>query len=225
MQRARALYASSIGKKVVMAVSGVLLFGFVIGHMAGNLKIYQGPEKFDAYAHFLRVMGKPVLGEGQALWIARVGLLVALVLHVGSAILLTVQGRRARPHRYEKQAYIGFSYASRTMRWGGVIIAAFVLYHLMHLTWGNAHPDFEQGSAYHNVVSGFRQWPAAVAYLVAMIPLCLHLYHGVWSAMQTLSVDNPRITRWRRPAAAAVALGVLVGNGSIPLAVLAGLIE
>jgi succinate dehydrogenase / fumarate reductase cytochrome b subunit len=225
MRRARALYASSIGKKVVMAVTGVVLFGFVVGHMAGNLKIYQGEEKFDAYAHFLREMGKPVFGHGQALWVARIGLLLAVVAHVVSAIQLTVMSKRARPVRYEKNDYIGFSYASRTMRWGGVIVTAFVLYHLMHLTWGNAHPDFEPGAAYRNVVRGFQQWPAALAYVVAMVPLCLHLYHGVWSAMQTLSVDNPRISRWRRPAAAAIALSVLIGNLSIPLAVLAGWVE
>jgi succinate dehydrogenase / fumarate reductase cytochrome b subunit len=219
------LYQSSVGKKVSMAVTGVFLFGFVIVHMLGNLKIYQGPEKFNAYARFLREAGAPLLGHDQLLWIFRVALVVAVAVHLLVATQLTVMSRRARTTRYRRLDNLSFSYASRTMRWGGVIVAIFVIYHLLHLTIGSVHPEFDHGSVYHNVVSGFRVWPVSVAYIVCMLPLGLHLYHGLWSTTQTLGVEHPVVRRWRRPLAAGIALVVTLGNISIPLAVLAGIVR
>jgi len=218
------LYRSTIGKKVAMALSGILLFGFVLAHMIGNLKIYQGPEKYDAYAEFLREVGYPVLGHGQGLWLARIFLLAAVGVHIASAVALARVSAGARRHGYKKRHDLSFSYASRTMRWGGAIVLGFIVYHLLHLTLGTVHPQYRPGSVYANVVSGFRQLPVALAYIACMIPLGLHLYHGLWSMTQTLALDNPRVLAVRRPAAAVFAVVVVLGNISIPLAVLTGLV-
>jgi succinate dehydrogenase / fumarate reductase cytochrome b subunit len=224
LKRAFNLYRSSIGKKLGMAVTGALLFGFVIVHMVGNLKIYQGPEKYNAYAQFLREAGYPLLGHGQMLWLFRLALIASVALHIVAAAETTRISRRARSTRYRRRHDLSFSYASRTMRWGGVIVAGFVVYHLLHLTLGSVHPDFVHDSVYHNVVAGFRVWPVSLAYILCMLPLGLHIYHGLWSATQTLGVEWPWLVRWRRPAAAAAALVIVLGNISIPLAVLAGVV-
>jgi len=201
MHRAPNLYQSTIGKKLAMALTGLLLFGFVIGHLVGNMKIYQGAEKFDAYARFLREVGAQFAGPSGLLWIFRIALLVAVLVHITAATDLTLKSWRARPIGYRKQDDLSFSYASRTMRWGGVIVLAFVVYHLMHLTWGNVHPEFVHGSAHANVVAGFRVWWVSLAYIAAMFPLGLHVYHGLWSATQTLALRFPQVRRWRRPVA------------------------
>lgn len=224
MRRVASLYESSVGKKIAMALSGVLLIGFVVGHMVGNLKVYQGRDAFNHYAEGLRIFGAPFFAQGQVLWIIRVTLLLAVGLHIAAAIQLTVASRRARRTGYRRFDSLAFSYASRTMVWGGLIILLFIVYHLMHLTIGNAHPDFVPGDAYHNFVAGFRSVPVAIAYIAAMIPLGLHLYHGTWSLFQTLGANNPRYNRYRRPLAAAIAILVVAGNVSFPLAVLAGLV-
>jgi succinate dehydrogenase / fumarate reductase cytochrome b subunit len=225
MRRARHLYQSSVGKKILMATTGIVLVGFVFVHMLGNLKIYQGAEKYDHYAEFLRTVGYPALGHGQLLWIARLVLLACVGVHIYSATDLYLRSRRARSVGYKKFDDLSFSYASRTMRWGGVLVVAFVVYHLLHLTFGTAHPDFVAGSAYSNVVSGFRQWPVSLAYIAAMIPLGLHIYHGMWSTTQTLSIQAEPLKTWRRPFAAALALLIVIGNISIPVAVLTGLVR
>ena len=221
---ARALYGSSVGKKIAMAVTGVILLAFVIGHFIGNLKVYQGPEAFNHYAEGLRTFGSPFFADTQVLWIARAGLLLAVIIHIASAWVLVRQSRAARGSRYQKFESLAFSYASRTMVWGGIIVLAFVVYHLLHLTFGTVHPDFRPGDAYHNFVFGFRSWPVSLAYIAAMVPLGLHLYHGLWSALQTLGANNPRYNRFRRPTALAVALIVSLGNISFPIAVLTGII-
>ncbi|MDP6579533.1 MAG: succinate dehydrogenase cytochrome b subunit [Vicinamibacterales bacterium] len=225
MTQAFGLYQSSIGKKVVMAGSGVLLLGFVVMHMIGNLKIFLGQADYDAYAAFLREFGAPALGHGELLWLARLGLLAAVCVHIVAAVQLTLMSRAARTERYQKPHDVSLTYASRTMRWGGVIVAAFVLYHLLHLTFGTVHVDFEEGAVYANVVSAFSQWPVALAYITCMLPLGLHIYHGAWSITQTLGFDGPRVAALRRIVAAALALGVTLGNISIPLAILAGLVR
>ena len=158
------------------------------------------------------------------LWLVRIVLLAAVLLHVVAAVQLTVQSRKARRSGYRKFDSLAFSYASRTMVWGGVIILAFVVYHLMHFTFGNAHPDFIPGDAFHNLVVGFRIWPVSVAYIVAMIPLGLHLYHGLWSAFQTVGANNPRYNRVRRPLALGTAAVIVLANISFPIAVLAGVV-
>jgi len=225
MRRVTNLYRSSIGKKVTMALTGLVLFGFVFVHMIGNMKIYQGAEKFDSYAKFLREFGYPALGHGQLLWIARIVLVACVLLHGLSAWQLTRMSWAARSVDNRKEQDLSFSYASRFMRWGGVIVAAFVVYHILHLTVGTAHQDFSHESPYRNVVTAFRFWPVSAAYFVAMVPLGLHIYHGLWSTTQTLGLQNPKILEWRRPVAATFAAVITLGNISIPLAVLVGLVR
>jgi succinate dehydrogenase / fumarate reductase cytochrome b subunit len=218
------LLRSAIVQKAVMAVSGLVLFGFVLGHLAGNLKLYQGPEKLNAYAEWLREMGAPAVPHGAVLWVARGLLLGAVVLHIAAAWRLTVASRQARPIPYARHEFVRSSYAARTMRWGGVIVLLFVLYHLAHFTFGFrwAHPDFVPGDVYHNVVAGFRvPWVAAV-YVVAQVALGLHLRHGLWSLFQSLGWNHPRWNSWRDRLAAGFALAIVAGNVSFPVAVLTG---
>ncbi|MFQ5527225.1 MAG: succinate dehydrogenase cytochrome b subunit [Thermoanaerobaculia bacterium] len=218
------IYRSALGKKAVMAASGLLLVGFVLGHMAGNLKVFLGAEKFNGYAEWLREIGSPLLPHNGALWIVRAVLLLAVLLHIHSAWSLTLLNRAARATRYHTLTTQQATYASRTMRWGGVIVLLFVLYHLAHFTWGLswAHPDFEVGNPYRNFVVGFQiRWVVAF-YVAAQIALGFHLYHGFWSAFQTLGWDHRLILAWRRPVAAAIAVVVSLGNISLALSVLMG---
>lgn len=217
--------SSSVGRKVAMAVTGYVFVLYVLVHMLGNLKLFQGPAKFNAYAEFLREAGAPVFGHGQLLWIARIVLLLALGVHVWAAIVLSRESRAARPVRYRNPPHLEFSYASRTMRWGGFLLFAFVVYHLLHMTWGSAHPDFVPGDAYHNFVAGFRAWPVTVAYAVAMGALGFHLYHGVWSGFQTLGAEPERLRSLRRPFAAVLAVVIVAGFLAGPLAVLTGVVR
>jgi len=229
------LYESSVGKKVLMAVTGVVFFGFVIVHMVGNLKIYTGEAHFNDYAIFLRTVGDPAVPYEGVLWIFRVVLLACLGVHLTCALLVYLQSKRARKHGYYKKSDLSFAYASRTMRWGGVTILAFVVFHILHLTLGTVHPDFvganhpqayeHHVNAYRNVIAGFRVWPVSVVYILAMIPLGWHIYHGLWSATQTVGLQYEIVVRCRRPLAAAVALLIVLGNISIPLSVLAGWIR
>lgn len=225
MRRLSALARTTVGQKAVMAVTGIMLFGFVLLHMLGNLKVFQGPAKLDAYAEWLREVGSPLLGHGQLLWIVRGALLVATGLHMWSAFVLTRVSRAARPARYRRLQPVESTYASRTMRWGGVLIALFVGYHLLHLTFGSIHPDFRTGSVYHNMITGFRVWPVSAFYIVAMVALSLHLFHGLWSLFQTLGWNHPKYNRYRRAFAALFALVIGVGNISMPVAILLGLVR
>jgi succinate dehydrogenase / fumarate reductase cytochrome b subunit len=225
MRRVTNLYRSSVGKKVFMAVTGALFVVFVLGHMYGNLKAFYGPETFNHYAEFLREMGSPLLMHGQLLWVLRFGLLLALALHVVPALQLWWTGYYARPVKYQRGLTAEEStVASRTMRWGGLLLLAFVILHLLHLTVGTIHPDFVPGDAYNNLVVGFQWWPVPAAYIVVMAGLCFHLYHGVWSAMQTLGINHPRFNRYRRPIALMVAGVVFVGFVTTPVAVLTGIL-
>jgi succinate dehydrogenase / fumarate reductase cytochrome b subunit len=225
MRRVVHFYRSSVGKKLFMAVSGIILFLWVVAHMIGNLKAFQGRETLNAYAEGLRTVGEPFFGHGQLLWLARSILLACVALHIVAATQLTLLSRAARPVGYQRAPHLELSYASRTMRWGGVIIFLYVLYHLMHFTWGTLHPDFIPGDVYHNLVTGFRAWPVAAIYFLAMAALGLHLYHGVWSALQTLGVNHPRYNPYRRVGAALVAALVFAGFVSVPAAVLTGVLR
>jgi succinate dehydrogenase / fumarate reductase cytochrome b subunit len=215
----RGFLASTIGQKVVMAVTGAILFGFVLAHLAGNLLLYQGPDAINAYGRELREFL-----HGAGLWIARAALLVAVLLHIWSAWALTLKNRAARPVDYKQFKPKESSYASRTMRWSGVIILAFVIYHLMHFTFGNVHPDFVEGDVYHNVVAGFRVWPVSVFYVIAMVLLGFHLNHGAWSMFHTLGLSNPRYRKAAQAFAAVFSILVVLGNISFPLAVLFGFV-
>jgi succinate dehydrogenase / fumarate reductase cytochrome b subunit len=220
-------YRSDVGKKAVMAVTGIMFFGFVLGHMFGNLKLYLGAEALNHYAEWLRELGSPLLPHGWLLWIARIVLLGAVALHILSATQLTLKNRRARSRDFSGRDTVQATYASRTMLWGGVIIALFVFYHLAHFTWGPswAHPSFVPGEVYQNVVSGFRVPWVSAFYIVANLALGLHLYHGLWSMFQSLgwyAADSPR--DWRRRFAQVFALVIVAGNISFPIAVLSGLV-
>ncbi|MEJ2085654.1 MAG: succinate dehydrogenase cytochrome b subunit [Acidobacteriota bacterium] len=220
------LYRSAIGKKAIMAITGIALFGFVLIHMLGNLKLYQGPEKINAYGEWLREVGSPAVPHEGLLWIARLVLLVAVGLHILSATQLTLINLKARPRDYRDREAIQATYASRTMRWGGVIISLFVVYHLAHFTWGTVHPDFIPGDVYHNVVSGFRVWWVSAFYILAQVALGFHLSHGLWSMFQSLGWWNPEAGKdWRRTFAVTFALVITLGNISFPLAVLAGFVS
>ena len=221
MDRGSAL-RSSVGKKVLMGVSGLFLLAFVVLHMLGNLKAFQGADSFNHYAEFLKDIGSPMLPHMGFLWVQRVVLLGLLILHVGLAINLARLSRAARPLRYKQNPDLGFSYASRTMRWGGIIIALFVVYHLLHMTVGNAHPDFIGGDAYHNLVAGFSvPWVVAI-YVLAVTALCFHLYHGVWSVTQTFGFAGPRADSVSGTIAKVIALGLWAGYLVIPISVLMG---
>ena len=222
MRRVRGLYRSSVGKKVLMALSGTFLFGFIVLHMLGNLKVLTGAEGFNSYAEFLREVGYPALPHQGALWALRVLLLLAVMIHVWMAVELWATSSSARPERYVRKKDLSFSYASRTMRWGGVIIFLFLVYHILHFTTGQAHSDFVEGDAYHNFVTAFRVPWIVVVYVVAQTALCLHLYHGVWSLFQTLGASHPRYDHFRRPLAASCAVFVYVGFITPPILVLAG---
>lgn len=225
---ASALWSTSVGKKAVMAVTGFILIGFVVGHMFGNLKIYYGEEKFNAYAVWLREVGSPALGHEQFLWLVRIVILSATMLHIIAAVQLTRMSWAARPLNYEQKQAIQATYASRTMRWGGVIIALFVIYHILHFTLGRvgfAPGQFQPLSVYRNVVSGFSVWYVSGFYIAAMVAIGFHLYHGVWSMFQTLGLNGASTTRFIRALAAVLSVAVVLGNISVPTAVLAGFIK
>ena len=219
-------YSTAVGKKWVMALTGVGLMGFVFVHMVGNLKMYQGRTAFDAYAETLRYLLYPIMPAYGVLWLFRIGLILMFGFHIHSAYTLTRMNHRARPIKYQSSRdYIAVSFASRTMRWTGIIIGLYVLFHLADLTTGWANPDFVYGAAYDNLVASLeRPWVAAI-YIVSNIALGIHLYHGGWSMFQRLGLNNPRYNRARRSFAAGFAVIVAGVNISFPIAVLAGLVD
>ncbi len=221
-----AFFTSDIGMKWLMALTGIGLLLYVLVHMIGNLKIYLGPEEINAYGEALRDLGANLAPRTSILWIFRLGLIAMFAIHIWAAAVLTVRNRAARGRvRYQaKRQYLAANYASRTMRWGGVIILLFLLYHLADLTWGTVNPGFVRGDVYRNVVASFSQPAVAALYVVAQIALALHIYHGAWSLWQSLGLANRRYGIWRRYLAVALAVVILVGNVSIPLAVQFGIV-
>ncbi len=227
-------YSTAVGKKYVMAITGIIGIGFVIGHMIGNLKMYlgvisEGDERLydiDIYGEFLRELLVPILPHGIFLWIMRVVLIGAVVLHIHAAYSLTVLNRKARPVKYQSaRDYQVANFASRTMRWTGIIVALFILWHLADLTWGWANPDFVKGAVYYNIDTSLSRLPVAILYVVANIALGIHLFHGTWSLFQSMGWSNPRFNMWRRYLATGIATVVVVGNCSFPIAVQAGIID
>jgi succinate dehydrogenase / fumarate reductase cytochrome b subunit len=211
---------SSVGKKVVMAVTGIALFGFVTVHMLGNLTAYMGAEPMNHYAEFLQTMV-----HGMGIWVFRAVMLAAVLLHSWAALSLTLANRAARPVGYRAQQLQAATWASRTMRWSGVILGLFIIYHMLHLTTGQVHPDFIKGNAYHNFVTAFQQPLASGFYILAQICLGFHLWHGIWSLTQTLGFSHPRYDVCRRRFAMVMAVVIAGVNISYPIAVLAGLIH
>jgi succinate dehydrogenase / fumarate reductase, cytochrome b subunit len=227
IHRAVRFYEAPIGKKAVMAVTGLVLFGYVIAHLLGNLQIYlPDTQQINTYAAALH--NPSVAG---LLWTARLVLLLCVILHITAAIQLWGQNRAARPVSYYKKVDVPTSYAARTMRWSGVIVAAFVIFHVMHLTVGAIpglpaaelsanHPD-----ARANVIHGFQNYGVSAFYIVAMILLCMHLYHGIWSMFQSMGIAHPRYTPGIKRGAAIIAILIAAGNISIPVAVMSGLLH
>jgi succinate dehydrogenase / fumarate reductase cytochrome b subunit len=211
--RALRFWGTTNGKKVVMAVSGVTMALFVFGHLAGNLQIFLGPDQFNGYARTLRHLPEIV-------WPTRIILLIMLVLHVWSSLHLAVLKSEARPTGYARHSSAGSSYASRTMYWSGPIVGAFIVYHLMEFTFGVGGTPYHEFDAYGNVIQGFRVPAVSLFYIFAMLLLCLHLRHGLWSMFQTLGFYHPRHTPRIRRLASAIALFVFLGFISIPLAVM-----
>jgi succinate dehydrogenase / fumarate reductase cytochrome b subunit len=219
------LWRSTIGKKYVMALTGLIWFGYLIVHLWGNLKIYAGPRFLNDYGDFLRTVGEPVFGFSQVLWLARIVLIPAFVLHIWGAVELTNRDRASRPQRYSVRKNLESTVASRTMIWGGLFILLFVIYHVLDFTFGTFNPNFVEGDIYHNVVASFRVWPVALFYILAMLAVGMHLFHGVWSLFQTLGWNSARTTRVIRNFATFSALVLTAGNISIPVAVLIGVVK
>jgi len=224
------LYSTALGKKYVMAITGIALIGFVVAHMVGNLKMYLGREDFDHYAEFLRELLVPILPRTYVLWGLRLGLIGAFALHIHAAYSLTVMNHKARGVKYQSERdYVVANFASRTMRWTGIIVGLFLLWHLADLTWGTVTAvgtdgKFVRGHAYDNVALSLDRIPVAALYIVANIALGIHLFHGTWSLFQSIGWNNPRFNQWRKGLAAGLATVVVVGNVSFPIAVLAGVV-
>ena len=223
-------YDTAVGKKYVMAITGIMLLGFVLVHMIGNLKMYLGAEHLNDYGEFLRELLVPIMPHTVVLWLMRGGLLTAGALHVHAAVSLTRLNHQARSVKYQgPRDYQVANFASRTMRATGIIVFLFLFWHLADLTWGwwnatGGDGTFVRGDAYGNVVRSFERVPVSVLYIVANIALGTHLYHGVWSLFQSMGWNNPKFKEWRRYLAVAFATIIVVGNVSFPIAVLAGIV-
>jgi len=218
MKLTTGLYDSTLGKKILMAVTGIILFGFVVGHMIGNLQLYLGPETLNHYAELIQSK-KPLL------WTFRIVLLFCVSVHILAAVQLWLRNRRSRPVKYRVFNPPAVDYAARTMVWSGPIILLFIMYHLADFTIGWTNPDFIRGDVYHNVISSFRVWWIAGIYMLANLMLAIHLYHGLWSLFQTFGWDHARFGMARRWFAIAFAMLIGAANISMPLAVLTGVVR
>lgn len=221
----RQFWASTIGKKIVMAVTGALLLAFVFAHMVGNLKTFLGADDLNHYAHWLRTIGEPVLHYAWFLWIQRVVLLVALVLHVTAAVQLVRRDRRARPVPYVHRRPVRATFAVRTMRWGGATLALFVVWHILDFTVGTVNRDFVPGDPYHNLVADFQVWWVNLIYLAALVMLGLHIQHGFASAARTLGVASARRERAIKILGNATAVVIAGGYALVPVAIMTGLVN
>jgi succinate dehydrogenase cytochrome b subunit len=219
MSRARLLWDSSVGKKVIMAVTGLIWVAYLITHMLANLLVFQGPNTINAYSAFLH-------GTGGALWAARLVLIAALVFHVVAAMQLAERQHEARPVNYVagREPQVS-TFAARTIRWGGALILVFLVYHILHFTVGTAHPAFVEGNPYHNVTTGFRNPIVVVLYLVAMAAVGLHLYHGLWSSGRSLGLSPPSPRPLRHALALVLSVLIWLGFSMIPIAVYAGVVR
>jgi succinate dehydrogenase / fumarate reductase cytochrome b subunit len=218
MDRVTGFYGSTVGKKVLMAITGIILFAYVVGHMLGNFQIYIGEEQINGYAELLHK-------SAAFLWTARLVLLFCVGVHIVAAVQLWLRNRASRPVKYRVFRPPAVDYAARTMVWSGPIIAIFIFYHILHFTTGQAHSDYEHLQPFHNVIVAFSDPLVAMVYMAANFLLAVHLYHGVWSFFQTMGWDHPKYGPWRRRFAVLVAGAIGAGNISIPLAVLTGVVH
>ncbi len=229
-------YKSSPGKKIIMAVSGVIFFGFVFLHMYGNLKMFMGTElveglgvykyKMDVYAEHLRTFGEPILTYGMLLWILRFVLVLSLVLHVTSAVQLWLMNNKARPQRYANalKSQVTTLFA-RTMYYTGPLLFLYIVYHILHFTTGDIHSSTHiEGQVYGNVYHAFQTWWIALIYVVAMVILGFHLQHALWSMLQTLGINNPKRNMWRKRFATAFTLIIVLGFIAVPIGIQTGII-
>ena len=220
---------TTIGKKVMMAVSGVIWIGYLALHMYGNLKIFGGAEHFNEYAAGLRTLGAPVLGYAHLLWVARIILIASFLPHIWEGIMLYLRKRKSRGASYVQHKKLRANSAALTMIFGGIAIGLFVIYHLMHITFGTVgiHPDFIPHDAYHNVVVGFKSYAyiPAIIYLVALVAIGFHLYHGAWSMFQTLGLNNKSYDGLLHGLALVLALVIPIGFALVPIAVIVGYIS
>ena len=216
--RTTSFWQSTNGKKVVMAVSGAIMFLFIIGHLLGNLLVFAGRETINAYAQFLHF-------DATLLWIVRGILIIAIILHIVATVQLALRNKRARPIGYSRRQAINSSYASRTMYWSGPIVLAFIIFHLLQFTAGTIHPEttFIPGDVYHNLVTGFRVWWVSAWYIFAIILLGFHLRHGLWSMFQSVGLAHPRHTPALKKAAFVIAVLIVLGYISIPIGIMLGL--
>ena len=221
------MYRTSIGKKVIMSVTGFVWIAYVVLHMYGNLKAFVGPEYYNAYAEGLRTLGGPIFGHLQLLYIARIVFVVSIVLHVWSAWSLYRQAATARPQSYAMYRVVQADYAARTMRYGGVLILLFLLLHLAQLTWGvrAVSPEFVPGDPYDNLVAIFQSPIYTAAYLIALVVLGFHLFHGAWSMFQTLGILNRKYDPYVRGFALLLALVIPIGFAAVPLAIMFGFVQ
>jgi succinate dehydrogenase / fumarate reductase cytochrome b subunit len=229
------LYQTAVGKKWVMALTGIGLLGFVVVHMIGNLHLYEGPVQIAEYGEALRDLGGHLVPRSLLLWIMRLGLIAMFVLHIHSAYTLKAMSRRANTDsnwvdgqkRYVGgQDFLAADFASRTMHWTGTIIALYLIFHLADLTWGLLPwTDYVRGDPYHNVTESLGNWPVAILYVVANVALAIHIFHGTWSLFQSLGINNPRFNGARRGLATGLAGLILIGNLSFPILVQAGLAD
>ena len=209
-----------VGKKVVMGVTGLIGIGFVILHSLGNLLIFQGSTALNSYSHFLK-------SSAELLWVLRAVLLVAVTLHVIAAVQLTRQSRAARPIGYVKHETQVATIASRTMRWGGALLLVFIVFHILHFTTGTIRPAgvFSHEDVYANVVSSFRIWWVTLFYVVSMIALGFHLFHGAWSSVRSIGVSQPSPRPMHRKISLLIAVLVWAAFTAVPVAVFAGLVR
>lgn len=220
-------YRSAVGKKWVMALTGIGLMGYVFFHTFGNLKLFMGAEEFNHYGEFLRELLVPILPRTVTLWLLRIALIGAFVFHIHSAASLTLSNRRARAAGgyVSKRDWQAANAASRSMRMTGVVILLFTIFHLADLSWGTVNPDYVRGDIYRNLVASFERPAVSAIYIVANAALGLHLFHGAWSMFQSLGLNNPKWNSWRRAFAVTFAGGIAVVNISFPVAVLTGFVS
>ena len=228
MNRIQSLYASTIGKKFIAAITGLILFGFLLGHVAGNLKVFTGASDngvphIDEYGQFLKVAGEPLLPEMFALWGARLVLLTSLILHVLVVSQLALLSAEARPINYVRSTKRAATLPALWMMFSGLLILGFIIFHVLHFTTGTIQlGEFEHGFIYNNLSNSFAKWPVALGYALVMIVLGFHLNHGVWSLFQTLGLDNPDRNRFLRMAATGISVAIVIGFIAVPLAFMSG---
>lgn len=226
------IYRTDTGKKYAMAVSGVLLLLFVLVHMLGNLHAFEGARdgvyRIDEYHFALQDLGHPLVPKTVLLWLIRIPLAAAFLIHIHAAWALTRSNRAARDTKYQSpRNYLAANYASRTMRWSGVIILLFVIWHIADLTIGVevVNPDFEEHAVYDNLLASLSRWPVWIFYVVAQLALAFHIWHGAWSLFQSLGIHHPRFNRFRRTFANVFSTVVVAGFLSVPLGIAFGVIS